>query len=71
MRNVEVKGIEALSSDASCELMVLHDTGYNESIIRSVQGNAVSRAEPLVIHTGTNHVRREGLNSISWRLESL
>ena len=39
--------------------------------IRRVQGKAISRRDPLIIHTGTNHVQKESVKSIIRRLEHL
>ena len=71
LRKVDVLRVEKLSSDTNSELIFVQDADNIDAAIRSIQGKAISRRDPLIIHTGTNHVQRESVNSITRRLEHL
>jgi hypothetical protein len=71
LAKVDVNRTEDLSSEANCELIFVHDAGDIDATIRCVQKDTLSRSDPLVIHTGTNNIRGEGVHGIVRRLETL
>jgi hypothetical protein len=71
LRNIDVSRIEALSSDANCQVKFIHEAGDIGSTVDFIQGPSISRGDPLIIHTGTNHVEKEGVNVTLRRLDRL
>jgi hypothetical protein len=69
LTKVDVKTTEDLSSDANCNF--LHDAGDIDVAIRCVEKETLSRSDQLIIHTGTNNIRGEGVFGICRRLENL
>jgi hypothetical protein len=71
LRNIDISRTEALCSEANCNIKVIHEAGDIGSATDFVQDTYASRDDPVIIHTGTNHVERESLQTTIQRLERL
>jgi hypothetical protein len=59
LRNVDVKRTESLCGEGQCKLTFMRSAGNIGSAVDCIQRDAIPRTEPVVIHTGTNHVEDE------------
>ena len=84
-KKVDVGHTEALCSEANCQLNFVHNAATIGDAVSCIQRSSeeelpahlqvhnidINHEEPLVIHTGTNHVEKEGVTTITRRLERL
>jgi hypothetical protein len=59
LRNVDVKRTESLCGEGQCKMTFMRSAGNIGSAVDCIQRDAIPRTEPVVIHTGTNHVEDE------------
>ena len=85
LNKVDVERTEALCSDANCQLQIINAAATIGDAVSCVQGPTkedlpahlqthnidINHEDPVVIHTGTNHVEKEGVPTIIRRLERL
>ena len=71
LAKVDIRRTKELCKEANSDLIFLSEGADIGSTIRCIQGDSVPRDQPVIIHTGTNHVEREGLVTTMHRLDRL
>ena len=71
LRSLDTRRTQDLCGDANCKLNVADMAVSIGAAVDTLLGDSIPREDPVVVHTGTNHVERENVYTITRRLERL